>query len=44
MAQLNQSSVRNRLLSALTPDDFALLQPFLEPVRLELRTILFRDR
>src|SRR3954447_21510248 len=30
-------SVRNRLLSALTPDDFRLLQPCLEAVPLELR-------
>lgn len=42
MAQLNQSSVRNRLLAALSPDDFALIQPCLESVRLELRAILFR--
>src|SRR3954469_9971964 len=37
MAQLRQASVRNRLLSALNPDDFGLLRPDLEPVALELR-------
>ena len=37
MAQLQQASVRNRLLAALTPDDFGLLRPDLEPVALELR-------
>src|SRR3954453_17135937 len=34
---LQQASVRNRLLSALNPDDFGLLRPDLEPVALELR-------
>lgn len=37
MAHLQQASVRNRLLSALNPDDFARLQPDLEPVALDLR-------
>src|SRR3954451_15063795 len=37
MAHLQQASVRNRLLSALNPDDFGLLRPYLEPVALELR-------
>jgi len=37
MSHLQQASVRNRLLSALTPDDFRLLQPCLEAVPLELR-------
>src|SRR5215213_11267328 len=37
MAHLQQAAVRNRLLSALNPDDFGLLQPYLEPVALELR-------
>ena len=37
MSQLQQSSVRNRLLKALTPDDFALLQPYLQPMATELR-------
>lgn len=37
MAHPQQASVRNRLLAALTPEDFWLLQPHLEPVPLELR-------
>src|SRR4051795_13154921 len=37
MAHPQQASVRNRLLAALTPDTFWLLQPHLEPVPLELR-------
>ena len=37
MAHPQQASVRNRLLSALNPDDFGLLQPDLEPVALDLR-------
>src|SRR5215207_26186 len=37
MAHLQQASVRNRLLSALNPDDFGLLQPHLEPMPLDLR-------
>ena len=37
MAPLQQASVRNRLLAALTPEDFWLLQPHLEPVPLGLR-------
>ena len=37
MTQLQQTSVHNRLLSGLTPEDFGLLQPHLEPVPLELR-------
>jgi CRP-like cAMP-binding protein len=40
MSQLQQMSVRNRLLAALAPDDFGLLQPHLEPVRLEFRQIV----
>lgn len=42
MAQLQQASVRNLLLAAMSPDDFTLLQPHLESVRLELRQHLFR--
>lgn len=42
MTQPDQSSFNNRLLAALSPDDFALMQPFFEPVRLELREHLFR--
>ena len=37
MSPLQQASVRNRLLAALTPDAFWLLQPHLEPVSLGLR-------
>ena len=37
VSQPQQSSVRNRLLKALSPDDFALLQPHLEPMTTELR-------
>src|SRR4051812_50080360 len=37
MAHPQQASVRNRLLAALTPDAFWLLQPHLEPVSLGLR-------
>ena len=37
MSPLQQASVRNRLLAALTPDAFWLLQPHLEPVPLEMR-------
>src|SRR3954467_9419123 len=37
MSPLQQASDRNRLLSALTPEDFWLLQPHLEPVPLGLR-------
>ena len=37
MAHPQQASVRNRLLAALTPDEFWLLQPHLEPVSLGLR-------
>ena len=37
MSQPQQSSVRNRLLKALSPDDFDLLQPHLEPITTALR-------
>src|SRR3954466_13872555 len=37
MAHPQQTSVRNRLLSALPPDDFGLLQPHLERTPLEPR-------
>src|SRR5215210_220933 len=37
MTQLHQAAVRNRLLSALNPDDLDLLQPYLEPIALDLR-------
>ena len=39
-AQISQPNVRNRLLAALPPDDFALLAPALRPVDLELRQVL----
>src|SRR4051812_32718486 len=37
MTQLQQTSVHNRLLSGLAPEDFGLVQPHLEPISLELR-------
>lgn len=37
MSQLTQATVRNRLLRALSPDDFALLQPHLRPITTQLR-------
>ena len=40
MSQPQHSTVRNRLLKAMSPDDFALLQPHLEPVQTELRQTL----
>ena len=42
MSQPLQSTVRNRLLKALTPDDFALLQPHLEPIATGLRQTLIK--
>jgi hypothetical protein len=41
MSQLQQSAVRNRLLAALPPNDFAALAPVLDPVQLELRQVLY---
>jgi len=41
VAQLQQSEIRNRLLSSLSPEDFELAQPHLEPVTFELRDHLF---
>ena len=35
-----QTTVRNRLLKALSPGDFALLQPHLEPARAKLKQTL----
>jgi CRP-like cAMP-binding protein len=35
-----QSDLRNQLLARLAPEDFAPLQPLLEPVELELRRVL----
>jgi CRP-like cAMP-binding protein len=40
VAQPQQSAVRNRLLKALSPDDFALLQPHLEPMDLTIRQVV----
>ena len=40
MSQVRQSAVRNRLLAALPPDDFALLAPSLRPVGLALKQTL----
>lgn len=40
MSQLQQSAVRNRLLKAISPDDFALLQPHLQLVTTEMRQSL----
>jgi CRP-like cAMP-binding protein len=42
VSQPQQSSVRNRLLKALSPDDFALLQPHLELVATELAQPLIK--
>ena len=42
MALFQSSVVRNRLLSALLQDDFALLEPMLERVPLPLRHILIK--
>jgi CRP-like cAMP-binding protein len=40
MSPIQQSTVRNDLLAALPPDDFALLAPSLRPVHLELKQVL----
>lgn len=42
MAQHQQSLVRNRLLAAMSPSDFALLEPHLERVELKIREFLHR--
>ena len=42
MSQPQQSSVRNRLLKVMSPDDFALLQPHLELVATELAQPLIK--
>ena len=42
MSQLQQqSTVRNRLLAALPPDDFAALAPALQPVCLDFKQVLY---
>src|SRR3954467_9318433 len=40
MINLSQSSVRNRLLTAMSREDFALLQPHLDPVGFHLDRVL----
>ena len=40
MSQPQQSAVRNRLLAALPPDDFAALAPAFRPVELEFKQVL----
>ena len=40
MSQPQHATVRNRLLKALSADDFALLQPHLQPMATELRQTL----
>jgi CRP-like cAMP-binding protein len=41
MSHIEQSNVRNGLLAALPPDDFALLAGSLKPVTLELKRVLY---
>jgi CRP-like cAMP-binding protein len=41
MSRIEQSTVRNRLLAALPPGDFAALAPALRPVELELKQVLY---
>jgi CRP-like cAMP-binding protein len=40
MAAASQSSVRNRLLAVMSPDDFARLQPYLQPIILNVKDVL----
>ena len=40
MAQLKQVSLRNRLLRALSPEDFALIEPQLERIALPKGKVL----
>jgi len=40
MSPIQQKTVRNHLLSGLSPDDFAALASHLEPVELELRQVM----
>ena len=42
MSRPQQTTVRNRLLKALAPDDYALLQPHLELITTELRQPLIK--
>jgi CRP-like cAMP-binding protein len=41
MTQIEQPAVRNRLLAALSPDDFGLLARSLNPASLDLKQILY---
>jgi CRP-like cAMP-binding protein len=41
MTQVEQTTVRNRLLAALSPDDFTLLAPALHPTSLEFKQVLY---
>lgn len=40
MSHLRQSTARNRILRAMAPEDFARLQPHLDPLSLHLREVL----
>jgi CRP-like cAMP-binding protein len=40
VSQPQQSTIRNRLLKALSADDFARLQPHLEPIQTQLQQVL----
>jgi CRP-like cAMP-binding protein len=42
VSHLHQTSLRNRILRALSPEGFALLQPHLEPIDIRLREILLQ--
>ncbi|MBP1178049.1 Crp/Fnr family transcriptional regulator [Methylobacterium sp. PvR107] len=42
MSQPQQSAIRNRLLKAMSPNDFSLIQPHLELVSTELRQSLIK--
>jgi CRP-like cAMP-binding protein len=41
MTQVEQPAVRNRLLAALSPEDFGLLARSLHPISLELKQVLY---
>lgn len=41
MTQVEQPTIRNRLLAALPPADFAALAGHLRPAQLELKQILY---
>ena len=44
MAAPQQTSLRNQLLAGLLPEDFALLQPHLDPIALALRRVLLEPK